>query len=96
MTLIVDVSVVTINARKIKQIQSAQENYCQFNSFYPAELFVRKESKIEAFADMQKQREFTLTLSLKDLLRIVLQKKNDKLTQKEVVRIRNNGESRNR
>lgn len=67
----------------------------KFSSFHPSKLFVRKEGKTEAFTDMQKQREFTTyILSLKDILKNTLQK-NDRLTQKEVKKLSNNGESKN-
>lgn len=60
----------------------------KFSHFYPAKLFVRKEDKVKAFANMQKQRKFTIHIVLlKELLKNVLQK-NDKLTQKKVVGIK--------
>lgn len=45
-------SVVAINTSKQETnfLKVLRKNYCQFNSFYPAKLFVRKKSETEAYA----------------------------------------------
>lgn len=55
--LIVDLSVVTINHRKERTniLKALRENCCQFSSFYPANVFFRKESKMKALSDMKKK-----------------------------------------